>query len=193
MEKRNAGGKEDRQVLQHFVAKGNTILMRISGECDKNVNTLRLGMLVEAVEDLGDSALRVRVVDTTGSEIWHGTEWRCHRFDLIPVTLDVWKFLPAVSVPQERVRLANHKVLCKELTSLGTNDNVWYCPDPQGYTKYLAVIKYIGPVPQIGQGYYFGLDLLVILTMHSCIFELYVSQIDQCGCSTRFTGRSRVF
>ncbi|XP_076671657.1 ubiquitin carboxyl-terminal hydrolase CYLD isoform X1 [Andrena cerasifolii] len=160
MEKRNASGKEDRQVLQHFVAKGNTILMRISGECDKNVNTLRLGMLVEAVEDLGDSALRVRVVDTTGSEIWHGTEWRCHRFDLIPVTLDVWKFLPAVSVPQERVRLANHKVLCKELTSLGTNDNVWYCPDPQGYTKYLAVIKYIGPVPQIGQGYYFGLDLL---------------------------------
>ncbi|XP_076764486.1 ubiquitin carboxyl-terminal hydrolase CYLD [Xylocopa sonorina] len=160
MEKRNYSNKEDRQVLQHFVAKQNTILTRMSGECDKNVNTLRLGMLVEAVEDLGDSGLKVRVVDTTGSEIWRSTEWRCHKFDLIAVTPEVWKFLPAVSVPQERVRLANHKHLCKELMSLAINDTVWYCSDPHGCTKCLAVIKYIGPVPQLGQGYYFGLDLL---------------------------------
>ncbi|XP_076168391.1 ubiquitin carboxyl-terminal hydrolase CYLD isoform X2 [Ptiloglossa arizonensis] len=160
MEKRNAGSKEDRQLLLYYVAKQNTILTRISGECDKNVNTLRLGMLVEALEDLGDSALRVRVNDTTGSEVWRGTEWRCHRFDLIPVSSDVWKFLPAVSVPQERVRLANHKLLCKELISLKIDHTVWYCPDPQGYSKYLAIIKYIGPVPQLSQGYYFGLDLL---------------------------------
>nr|XP_012151128.1 PREDICTED: ubiquitin carboxyl-terminal hydrolase CYLD isoform X1 [Megachile rotundata]XP_012151129.1 PREDICTED: ubiquitin carboxyl-terminal hydrolase CYLD isoform X1 [Megachile rotundata] len=160
MEKRNFSNKEDRQVLQHYVAKENTILTRISGECEININTLRLGMLVEAVEDLGDSALRIRVIDTTGSEIWRGTEWRCHRFDLIPVSSEVWKFLPAVLVPQERIRLANHKHLCEELMNLVVNDTVWYCPDLQGYTKYLAIIKYIGPVPQLGQGYYFGLDLL---------------------------------
>ncbi|XP_043265296.1 ubiquitin carboxyl-terminal hydrolase CYLD [Colletes gigas] len=160
MEKRNTGSKEDRQVLHYYVAKQNTILTRMSGECVKNVNTLRLGMLVEALEDLGDSALRVHVNDTTESEIWRGTEWRCHKFDLISVSSDVWKFLPAVSVPQERVHLANHKLLCKELMGLMIDDTIWYCPDPQGHTKYLAVIKYIGPVPQLGQGYYFGLDLL---------------------------------
>lgn len=160
MEKCNSNNKEDRQVFQYFVAKQNTILMRISGECDKNVNTLRLGMLVEAIEDLGDSALKVRVIDTTGSEIWRDTEWRCHRFDLISVSSEVWKFLPAVSVPQERVRLANYKHLCEELMSLAINDTVWYCADPLGCTKFLAIIKYIGPVPQLGQGYYFGLDLL---------------------------------
>ncbi|KOC66136.1 hypothetical protein WH47_01029, partial [Habropoda laboriosa] len=159
MEKRNSNSKDDCQVLQCFVAKQNTILMRMSGECDKNVNTLRLGMLVEAVEDLGDSLLKVRVIDTTGSE-WRGTEWRCHRFDLIAVSPEVWKFLPAVTVPQERVHLANRKRLCEELMSLAVNDAVWYCANPQGCTKYLAIIKYIGPVPQLGQGYYFGLDLL---------------------------------
>ena len=46
--------------------------------------------------------------------------------------------------------------------SLAINDTVWYCADPLGCTKFLAIIKYIGPVPQLGQGYYFGLDLLVI-------------------------------
>ncbi|XP_076242541.1 ubiquitin carboxyl-terminal hydrolase CYLD [Calliopsis andreniformis] len=158
MEKRNAGSKEDRQVLQYFIAKQDTLLGCMSG--DKKLNTLRPGMLVEAIEDLGDSALRVRVVDTTGSEVWRGTEWRCHRYDLIAVTADVWKYLVAVTAPQERIRLANHKRLCKELLSLDVNDSVWYCPEPQGCTKQLAVIKYIGPVPLLGQGYYFGLDLL---------------------------------
>ncbi|CAK9814943.1 Ubiquitin carboxyl-terminal hydrolase CYLD [Anthophora plagiata] len=160
MEKRNSSSKDDRQVLRYFVAKQDTILIRISGECDQNVNMLRLGMLVEAVQDLGDSVLKVRVIDTTGSEIWRGTEWRCHKFDLITVSPEVWKFLPAVSVPQERIRLANHKRLCEELMSLAVKDTVWYCADPQGCSKYLAIIKYIGPVPQLGQGYYYGLDLL---------------------------------
>ena len=160
MEKRNLSNKEDRQVPQYYVAKQNTILMRISGECEQNISTLRLGMLVEAVEELVDSALRIRVIDTTGSEIWHGTEWRCHRLDLISVSSEVWKFLPAVSVPQERVRLANHKHLCEELMNLVINDTIWYCPNPQGCTKYLAIIKYIGPVSELGQGYYFGIDLL---------------------------------
>lgn len=169
MEKRNLNNKEDRQVPQYYVAKQNTILTRISGECEKNISTLRLGMLVEAVEELVDSALRIRVIDTTGSEIWHGTEWRCHRFDLISVSSEVWKFLPAVSVPQERVRLANHKHLCKELMNLVINDTIWYCPNPQGCTKYLAIIKYIGPVSELGQGYYFGLDLLVIFSYTICL------------------------
>ncbi|CAK9828478.1 Ubiquitin carboxyl-terminal hydrolase CYLD [Anthophora retusa] len=160
MEKRNSNSKDDCQVPRYFVAKQNTILIRISGECDKNVNTLRLGMLVEAVQDLGDSVLKVRVIDTTGSEIWCGTEWRCHKFDLITVSPEVWKFLPAVSVPQERVRLAIHKRLCEELMSLVVHDAVWYCADPQGCSKYLAIIKYIGPVPLLGQGYYYGLDVL---------------------------------
>ncbi|XP_026668806.1 ubiquitin carboxyl-terminal hydrolase CYLD isoform X2 [Ceratina calcarata] len=159
MEKRNSN-KDDRQVIQYFVAKQDTILSRISGECEKNVNTLHLGMLVEAIEDLGGSALRVRVVDTAGSEIWRGTEWRCHRFDLIPVTSEVWKFLPAVSIPQERVRLATYKHLSEELMKLQINDTVWYCSDSKKCNNCLAAIKYIGPVPQLGQGYYFGIDLL---------------------------------
>lgn len=168
MEKRNTNSKEDRQVLQYFVAKENITLMRISGKCEKNVNTLRLGMLVEAVEDLGDDQFKVRVIDTIRSEIWRGTEWRCHRSGLISVSSKVWPFLHAVSIPQERVRLANHKHLCEELVNLGINDTVWYSADPKERTKHLALIKYTGPVPQLGQGYYFGLDLLVILSDILC-------------------------
>lgn len=159
MEKRNPNSKEDRQDLQCYVAKENALLIRISGECSVNSSALRLGMLVEGVEDFKDGTMKVRVNDTT-SDVWRGTEWRCHRIDLIPVSTEAWKFLAAVSVPEERVRLAYDKQLCEQLVALSVNDTVWYCPDPSINTKHLAVIKYIGPVLRLGHGYYFGIDLV---------------------------------
>ncbi|KAG7207483.1 hypothetical protein KM043_009115 [Ampulex compressa] len=160
MEKWSKEGNEERPVLQHYVAKQNAILICLSGKCQVNINTLCLGMLIEALGNLKDGTLRVRVKDIAGSEIWQGTEWRCHRFDLIAVSPEVWRFLLAVSIPQERVRLASDKQLCEDVKNLSVNDTVWYCPDHSRHTKELAIVKYIGPVSQLGQGYYFGLDLL---------------------------------
>lgn len=156
---------KERRVLQHYVAKQDTVLIRLFGACDVNVNKLRLGMLVEALEDLKESVLRVRVTDTVGgSKTWCGTEWRCHKYDLIPVSQKVWQYLFAVQSSQERVRLADDKALCEEIRNVSLNDVVWYCPDPKPpnrLAKELAFVRYIGPVPQLGLGHYFGLELVV--------------------------------
>ncbi|XP_071572390.1 ubiquitin carboxyl-terminal hydrolase CYLD isoform X2 [Temnothorax nylanderi] len=138
---------KERRVLQHYVAKQDT---------------LRLGMLVEALEDLKESVLRVRVTDTVGgSKTWCGTEWRCHKYDLIPVSPKVWQYLLAVQSPQERVRLANDEALCEQMRNVSVNDVVWHCSDPANRrARELAFVRYIGPVPQLGLGHYFGLELV---------------------------------
>lgn len=153
---------KERRVLQHYVAKQDTVLIRIFGACDVNVNKLRLGMLVEALEDLKESVLRVRVTDTVGgSKTWCGTEWRCHKYDLIPVSQKVWQYLLAVQSPQERIRLANDSALCEQMRNVSVNDVVWYCSDPANRrAKELAFVRYIGPVLQLGSGHYFGLELV---------------------------------
>lgn len=157
------GGNRERRVLQYYVAKQDTVLSRIFGACDVNVNKLRLGMLVEALEDLKDSVLRIRVTDTgAGSKTWCGTEWRCHKYDLIPVSCRIWQYLLAVQSPQERVRLASDETLCEQIRCISVNNTVWYCCDSNRHANSeLALVRYIGPVPQIGLGYYFGLELLV--------------------------------
>ncbi|XP_077277307.1 ubiquitin carboxyl-terminal hydrolase CYLD isoform X2 [Temnothorax americanus] len=138
---------KERRVLQHYVAKQDT---------------LRLGMLVEALEDLKESVLRVRVTDTVGgSKTWRGTEWRCHKYDLIPVSPKVWQYLLAVQSPQERVRLANDEALCERMRNVSVNDVVWHCSDPANRrARELAFVRYIGPVPKLGLGHYFGLELV---------------------------------
>jgi len=153
----------ERQVLQYYVAKQDTVLTRISGVCNVNVNTLRLGMLVEALEDLKDSMLRIRVIDTVGgSKMWCGTEWRCHKYDLMPISQKIWQCLLAVQSPQERVELAKDEILCERLKSISVNDKVWHCPDPLNKrVREIAFVRYIGPVTPLGLGHYFGLELLV--------------------------------
>ncbi|XP_020282913.1 ubiquitin carboxyl-terminal hydrolase CYLD isoform X2 [Pseudomyrmex gracilis] len=152
---------KERRALQYYVAKQDTVLVRLFGTCDVNVNDLRLGMLVEALDDSKDSVLRVRVTDIGGSKSWYGTEWRCHKYDLIQVSQKIWHYLLAVQSPQERVRLANDKSLCERLRNISVNDKVWYCPDSSNKrARELAVVRYIGLVPQLGLGHYIGLELL---------------------------------
>lgn len=162
MERRGLDNNEEHRVLQYYVANNNAILVRIFGTCDVNISTLLRGMLVEALENLEENTLRVRVTDTNGCMTWCGTEWRCHKYDLIPVSQKTWQYLLAVSSPEQRVRLAKDKALCEQIKDITVNDRVWYCADSDNRTKEIAFVKYIGPVTQLGSGDYFGLDLLVI-------------------------------
>ncbi|KAF7390148.1 hypothetical protein HZH68_012005 [Vespula germanica] len=165
MESRNFDSNKNHKVLRYYVAKKNSTLTCMSRHCDVNVSTLRLGMLVKCLEDLMDGTLLISVTDVSGSKIWHTTEWCCQKTDLILVSQEIWRFLLAVSVPQERVYLANNKSLCGKLENLCVNDKVWYHPNHKvNDRKELAIIKYIGPVSQLGQGLYFGLDIPV----HPC-------------------------
>ncbi|XP_029178751.1 ubiquitin carboxyl-terminal hydrolase CYLD isoform X1 [Nylanderia fulva] len=152
----------NKEYLQHYIAKQDTVLIRLYGACPVNVNELRVGMLVEALEDLKESRLKVRVIDPIdGSKIWCGTEWRCHKYDLIPVSHKIWQYLLTVQSPQERIRIANDEALCERIRSISVNDRVWYCSDSSNRrAKELALVRYIGPVKQLGLGHYFGLELL---------------------------------
>lgn len=160
MEDRDAN--KEHRVLQYYIAKQDTVLIRLYGVCIVNVNELRVGMLVEALEDLKDSVLKVRVIDTVdGSKIWCGTEWRCHKYDLIPVSHKIWQYLLTVQSPQERIRIANDEALCERLRNISVNDRVWYCSDSSNRrAREIALVRYIGPVKQLGLGHYFGLELL---------------------------------
>lgn len=167
----------------YYIAKKNTVLNRISGVCCVNVYNLALGALVIANEIQTDGGLKIRVFDPNDSEIWRKTEWRCHSIDLIPVPELVWNFLTPIHIPQERLRLAQDHQFCKDASNLKENSIVWYQPDLNSPTKFKAVIKYIGMVSELGQGFYFGLEILVrkylfiIYNINSNLLNLFLIYI----------------
>ncbi|XP_034942226.1 ubiquitin carboxyl-terminal hydrolase CYLD [Chelonus insularis] len=160
MDKLQIADKMNSQALScYYIAERNTLLSRISGECDSNIRKLQPGALVEAKEIQPDGRLRIKVCDPNNPDFWRKTEWKCARLDLISVPELVWHFLAAIPTARDRVSLANDTHFCEDVNNLKVNRKVWYCPD--GSTqKYKAVIKYIGSVPEMGPGFYFGLDLI---------------------------------
>lgn len=165
-------------LMCHYIAKKNTVLSRISGACEANVTELPLGMLVEVREEQADGGLRIRVNGTNNEKIWHKTEWRCHKIDLIKVPTLVWQFLAAIPVLQERVEIASNERLCQEAAKFKNDINVWY-RSFRNAEQTLAVIRYIGPAPDLGPGFHFGLELLVrfLSCMIHCFFQALTLKI----------------
>lgn len=106
----------------------------------------------------------------------------CKKSGLIMVTADIWPFLTAINDPFERIEIARDKPFCKYI--LGLKENVFVdvlgymfnlssiqqslmflperAPKDKSNSDYNCIIRYIGNVPEIGPGFYFGLELLVI-------------------------------
>lgn len=150
---------------KYYVVERETVFSRLRGTCNANIGKALPGILVEVIGVIGveSDALRARVYSRTEGEIWFRTEWKCYPVDLVPVSPLIWQLLRSVSSLPERVRLVKNKEFCKAVEGIRPNDKVWYCPDSNDAvpSTYLARVKFIGPVSELGDGYYFGLDLLV--------------------------------
>lgn len=142
-----------------FIAKRETYMCRMKGKCESNVCYLQKGMLVEATRVLPEY-FYIHVRDNTDPN-WYKTEWRCGSVDLLPVSSYLWHFLLAIPSLQERIRLIRNIPLCRDIVDIQLETKVWYCLDEQQFLTCLACVKFIGPVPELGEGYYFGLDVMV--------------------------------
>lgn len=154
---------QENSSVKYYVVKKESILSRLKGACDANIGKVLPGMLVKAIGFENNEALRVQLFSKTENEIWHKTEWKCHPIDLIPVSKLIWGMLISIQSLPERVRLASNKQLCKNVEEIQCSiSKVWYCPDSNSNpVTYLASVEYVGPVHELGVGYYFGLDILV--------------------------------
>ncbi|XP_058792840.1 ubiquitin carboxyl-terminal hydrolase CYLD [Phymastichus coffea] len=150
---------DNSNITYHIVVK-ETILSRLTGICNANIGQVLPGMLVQAVGNENEDALRVKVYCKNPSEIWYHTEWKCYKIDLLPVSSLIWNLLCAVSSLADRVRLAKNKQFCKDVENIRPNSKVWFCPDSNNLNTYLASVKCFASVKEFGDGYYLALDLL---------------------------------
>lgn len=165
----------DNPKITYYIVARDTILSRFTGPCNVNIGRVIPGMLVKAVGNVNEDALRVQVYCKNKGDIWYQTEWKCHRIDLLSVSGWIWHLLCAVSSLEDRLRLAKNKQFCKDVENIKPNTKVWFCPDSDvsssNFSTYLANVTYIGAVRELGDGYYFGLDLLVTLIYCCIIFN----------------------
>ncbi|XP_053677566.1 uncharacterized protein LOC128727655 [Anopheles nili] len=87
--------------------------------------------------------------------------FQCQAAHLQQVPSDIWPYIIAILDPQERCEFAKKPKLfasVKELCLGGIVQVSWLAKNR--HVTYDCIIRYVGPVPKIGPGYYFGLELL---------------------------------
>lgn len=87
---------------------------------------------------------------------------QCQSAHLQRIPSDIWPYLIAILDPLERCEFAKRPKLFGSVKQLRVGDIVmvsWLAKNR--HVTYDCIIRYVGPVPKIGPGYYFGLELLV--------------------------------
>lgn len=153
------------------VAKDNIVAERLDFDINKNLKStevdrvIRLGSLVEVISKKhGGERVAVRLIDERCLDEGPEDVWVCSKLHLLPVDPVMLSSLIAVFEPSLRVALVQNEHIFRELAAIEVGEKVMLLSETQDsrWEPELAVVRYKGPVPEMGHGTYYGLEILVI-------------------------------
>ncbi|XP_052892717.1 ubiquitin carboxyl-terminal hydrolase CYLD [Anopheles moucheti] len=100
-------------------------------------------------------------VNNVQTNTYENRIFQCQAANLQRIPSDIWPYIIAILDPQERCEFAKRPKVFGSVKQLRTGDIVmvsWLAKNR--HVTYDCIIRYVGPVPKIGPGYYFGLELL---------------------------------
>jgi hypothetical protein len=168
-----------------FALCKDSFLAKAIPDSAENMHTQR-GMMVEIVEANPDKTCTIRIKDyySDGSQLWDECLFTCSSSHLVKVSENIWPFLIAVVDPEDRYRFITQRSSdAKKIALLNDGDCVKVSGKPFGLNcSYDCIIRYVGLVPELGPGFYFGLELLVILHIYNIMNNYYPYYIER-NCS----------
>lgn len=158
------------------VEKSNVIVRDV--DFDDSVD-LEKGMLVEIKNSSTENFCLIQIFDHYQTNLaFENNLYFCKRSTLLRVSDDLWPFLIAINDPYDRLNVVLNKEFSEYITNIQENkfveisgDNfrqsdmrqsLNFSIDHNNTPDYNCIVRYIGMCPEIGPGYFFGLELLVI-------------------------------
>lgn len=131
-----------------------------------NPMSLYRGMMVQVYERLPNKKCSIKVCDFHGEQpIFEQNLFVCPMNHLLIVSADLWPFLIGINEPQHRLELAKDRDWANFIMACNTDHIVNVTGTIFGRDQpYTCITRFIGLVPEMGPGYYFGLEILVTYT-----------------------------
>jgi hypothetical protein len=147
-----------------------------SSELDEDsMIQLQAGQLVQVRDELvGDNVCTIKLCEFYDENpAWAVNLYLCSMKWVRRVQSDaLWPFVIAIVDPLERLKFVMDEKACGLVLSLQESSLV--AANGLAFGKnvvYDCIVRFIGLVPEIGPGYYFGLELLVIFSFSFMIFS----------------------
>lgn len=153
------------------------VLASFVGEFDSGHVELSRGMMVE-YKRTSDRYCNIIIRDYyTKNHAFENNLYLCKSSALYQVQSSMWHFLVAINDPIERAALAKDKPFTEYILGLDINGVCTVNGQYFHYASHLerdrnanmaldyhCIVKYIGPVADLGPGHFFGLQLVVIFS-----------------------------
>lgn len=172
-------------LLAIVIDKTLATLCGVDGGPEYRIDVHR-GTLVE-VKEAVNNFCKVMIVDYYQKNLAFENNLYMMKYNtLLEVSNDVWPYLVAISDPHERANVAKDKEFIEYFQTLRENSfvsingqffsiypmkqSLQFLPEREPKNRaldYDCIIRYMGPVGEIGPGYYLGLELLVNLLLIS--------------------------
>ncbi|XP_046999360.1 uncharacterized protein LOC124615480 isoform X1 [Schistocerca americana] len=146
-----------------YIARTNFVSKAVDS-VEKNVSTrvIRMGTVVKIVTVCEKNESVNFVVKGNEDESHECVVWSSEKSNFIPLLDVLWQAFCGVPSPLDRVRIADNSRLCHELARVDVGMVVNLLPTHENSTDFPvpSIVRYKGPVPEMGSGYYFGLEIL---------------------------------
>lgn len=133
---------------------------------DRNTIEIEAGMTLKIVERISGRYAAIQILDyyNPDHKAHESHLFQCLQTQLQPIPDDLWMYVVAILDPQERLNFAKHPKRMLQAKQLDVSKIVKVSGRPFRKTGefFDCIIRYIGPVREIGPGHYIGLELLVM-------------------------------
>ncbi|XP_055546306.1 ubiquitin carboxyl-terminal hydrolase CYLD isoform X2 [Wyeomyia smithii] len=138
---------------------------------DDNNVTIEMGTTLQIEEVISGKLALVRIKNyyNTDDKTYENHLFQCPKSSLLIIPKEAWPFIIAIMDPQERVNFASQSKRLAMLERLSNDLIVKVSGRAFGLMTevYDCIIRAIGPVPEIGPGYYLCMELLNLDHGHS--------------------------
>lgn len=144
------------------IPSGGTLYDENNGN---NTVEVEAGMMLQIMEQMTARLAIVRIKDYYNPDATNRESMvQCQTSQYHSVPDDLWPFVIAILDPQERLKFVRQPGRLSKVRLLRQDQIVKVSGKPfrRPMTTYDCIIRYCGPVSEIGPGYYFGLELLVM-------------------------------
>lgn len=176
--------KATKMSIEYAIVIERSRVRVMSDEDYSNEIDLDKGMFVE-IQNTSDSSsifCSIKIFDyyQINPAFLHNIYF-CKRSTLLTVSVKLWPFLISIHDPLDRLNVARDKVFSEYIISLEVNSFVEilgdkfhqsemrqsldFSVDHSNNPDFNCIVRYIGKCTELGPGYFFGLELLVIFLL----------------------------
>jgi len=142
---------------------------------EKIIDSIDIGQLIKIIDIYSKKYYKIKLYNIINKKLQClNNYYLIIKENLTKISVNLWPYIISISKSYDRYLFINNIDACNSLFKLKINDIIIVNGLNNNFLiDYNCIIRYIGLVPEIGPGYFFGVELLVIFHFYFNLLTIF--------------------